>query len=94
MNIKKIDIITKKLQGLKMKKLSIIGLLAISAFAGQIDCTACHNGGYQEKLNNLTPKEIVKKMHEFKNSTGTMANIAKTMTDKEIEKVAKEYGKQ
>ena len=75
-----------------MKKLSILGLLVVSSFG--YNCGMCHNGMYKDSLSNLTPKEIVKKMHEFKKSNGTMADIAKKMSDEEIEEVAKEYGKQ
>ncbi len=77
-----------------MKKLSILGLLVVSALAYP-SCGMCHNGMFQDSLSNLTPKEIITKMHEFKKSNGTrMSSIAKEMTDKEIEEVAKEYGKQ
>jgi len=74
-----------------MKKLTILSLLIISAFAYP-SCFWCHNGIIQNRLSNLTPKEIITKMHEFKHSTGSMANIAKKMNDDEIKKVAKEYG--
>jgi cytochrome c553 len=68
---------------------------AVVAF-GATDCTACHkDGGMATPLNKLTPAEIVQKMKEYKAGKGNpmMVNIAKQMSDEEIKKVAKEYGK-
>ena len=77
-----------------MKKLLVIAALGAMAFAYQ-DCAMCHNGGMAVSLNKLTPAEIVKKMKEFKAGKGNpmMVNIAKGMSDKEIEEAAKKYGK-
>ncbi|MEO1958812.1 MAG: c-type cytochrome [Nautiliaceae bacterium] len=77
-----------------MKKLALIAAVCGFAFASS-NCAMCHNGGMAQKLDTLTPAEIVKKMKEFKAGKGNpmMVNIAKQMSDKEIEKVAKEYGK-
>ena len=77
-----------------MKKiLGLISLIGLS-FAST-NCAMCHNGGMASKLDNLTPEEIIKKMKDFKAGHGNpmMVNIAKAMSDEEIEKVAKEYGK-
>ncbi|EDM23994.1 cytochrome C [Caminibacter mediatlanticus TB-2] len=77
-----------------MKK--ILGIIAISglAFAYQ-NCAMCHNGSMAIKLDKLTPQEIIAKLKEFKAGKGSpmMVNIAKGMSDKEIEEAAKKYGK-
>ena len=77
-----------------MKKLLAFLSLAALGFAYQ-DCAMCHNGGMAAKLDTMTPAEIVKKMKEFKAGKGNpmMVNIAKGMSDKEIEEAAKKYGK-
>jgi len=77
-----------------MKKLLILGAFALAAFAYQ-DCAMCHNGGMAKKLDTMTPAEIVAKMKEYKAGKGNpmMVNIAKAMSDKEIEEAAKKYGK-
>ena len=77
-----------------MKKLLVLSALAIAAFAYS-DCAMCHNGGMAVKLDKLTPSEIVAKMKEYKAGKGNpmMVNIAKGMSDKEIEEAAKKYGK-
>jgi cytochrome c553 len=77
-----------------MKKVIIASILAAAAFAYS-DCAACHNGGMAIKLDKLTPAQIVKMMKEFKAGKGNpmMVNIAKGMSDKEIEEAAKKYGK-
>jgi cytochrome c553 len=77
-----------------MKKLLVLGAIAAAAFA-YTDCAMCHNGGMAQKLDTLTPAQIVKKMKEFKAGKGNpmMVNIAKGMSDKEIEEAAKKYGK-
>ena len=77
-----------------MKKL--LGILAIAGFSfAYPNCAMCHNGGMAKKLDTLTPAEIVKEMKEFKAGKGNpmMQNIAKGMSDKEIEEAAKKYGK-
>ena len=77
-----------------MKKLFLVSL-AIGFAIANSNCTTCHNGGMTSKLDVLTPQEIIKKMKEYKAKKGNpmMVNIAKEMSDKEIEEVAKEYGK-
>jgi len=77
-----------------MKKILVLGVIAAAAFA-YTDCAMCHNGGMAEKLDKLTPEEIVAKMKEYKKGNGNpmMVNIAKSMSDKEIEESAKKYGK-
>ena len=76
-----------------MKKLLIIGLLALSAFA-YTNCAMCHNGGYKGKLNKYTPEQIESYMHQFKTqSMGSMARIANSMSDEEIKDAAQKYGK-
>ena len=77
-----------------MKKLLALVSFGIFAFASQ-NCAMCHNGGMAKKLDTLTPAEIVAKMKEFKAGKGNsmMVGIAQGMSDKEIEEVAKEYGK-
>ena len=77
-----------------MKKLFLISLIAGFAMASS-NCVACHNGGMADKLDILTPQEIIEKMKEYKAGKGNpmMVNIAKGMSDKEIEETAKKYGK-
>ena len=76
-----------------MKKL--LGILSLGAFAFAANCAMCHNGGMAKKLDTLTPTQIEAKMKEFKAGQGNpmMVNIAKGMSDEEIAKVAKEFGK-
>ncbi len=76
-------------------------LLAIIAFAGFAfaypDCASCHNSGMMgaQKLDILTPAQIIEKMKEYKAGKGNsmMVNIAKAMSDEEIKETAKKYGK-
>ena len=78
-----------------MKKLSLVLLIAGFVMANS-NCTMCHNGGMASKLDILTPEEIVKKMKEYKEKgkgNPMMVDIAKGMSDKEIEETAKKYGK-
>ena len=78
-----------------MKKLLVLGVLAVSAFAYS-NCAMCHNGGMQPKLDKFTPAEIEKMMHEFKSGkkAGTMMpGMAKAMSDADIKDAAKKYGK-
>ena len=77
-----------------MKKLLLVSLIAGFAMASS-NCAMCHNGGMANRLDILTPQEIIEKMKEYKAGKGNpmMVNIAKEMSDEEIEKVAKEYGK-
>ena len=77
-----------------MKKLLTILSLAGLGFAYQ-NCAMCHNGGMAVKLDTLSQAEIVKKMKEYKAGKGNpmMVNIAKAMSDADIEDAAKKYGK-
>jgi cytochrome c553 len=77
-----------------MKKLIAMGVIAGAAFA-YTNCAMCHNGGMAQKLDTLTPAQIIAKMKEFKAGKGNpmMVNVAKGMTQKEIEEAAKKYGK-
>ncbi len=77
-----------------MKKLLLAGVLAAAAFA-YTNCAMCHNGGMAQKLDKLTPAQIVAKMKEFKAGKGNpmMVNVAKGMTAKEIKEAATKYGK-
>jgi len=77
-----------------MKKLLLVSLIAGFVMANS-NCAMCHNGNMANKLDILTPQEIIEKMKEYKAGKGNpmMASIAKEMSDKEIEDVAKEYGK-
>ena len=77
-----------------MKKILVIASIAGFAFA-MPNCSMCHNGGMAKKLDTLTPAEIVKKTKEYKAGKGNpmMVNIAKGMSDKDIEEAAKKYGK-
>jgi len=78
-----------------MKKLLVIALAAGFAFA-YMECSMCHGQGKMAKdLSTMSPAQIVKKMKEYKAGKGdaTMVNVAKGMSDKEIEEVAKKYGK-
>ena len=77
-----------------MKKL--LALLAVAGFSfAYQNCAMCHNGGMALKLDTMTPAEIIKKMKEYKAGKGNpmMVNIAKSMSDKEIEEAAKKFGK-
>ena len=72
-----------------MKKILFLGI-SVLAFAGNIpDCLSCHDISY------LTPKEIKAKLHHFKQGEGNpmMVNIAKNLSEKDIEKIANQYGK-
>lgn len=77
-----------------MRKLLLASLISGFAMASS-NCAMCHNGSMTSKLDTLTPQEIIKKMKEYKAGKGNpmMVNIAKEMSDKEIEEVAKKYGK-
>ena len=77
-----------------MKK-SLLLLLMGGFLMANSNCAMCHNGGMANKLDTLTPKEIIEKMKEYKAGKGNpmMVKIAKEMSDEEIEKVANEYGK-
>lgn len=77
-----------------MRKLLLISLMGGFAMASS-NCAMCHNGGMANKLDTLTPKEIIDKMKEYKAGKGSpmMIDIAKGMSDKEIEEVARKYGK-
>jgi cytochrome c553 len=77
-----------------MKKIIIASIVAAGAFAYS-NCAMCHNGGMAQKLDTLTPAQIIAKMKEFKAGKGNpmMVNVAKGMSDKEIEEAAKKYGK-
>ena len=89
----KFDIISPK-KDLRMKKTIVFSLVVSGLFAA--NCSMCHNGGYQAKLDKFTPAQISKMMIDFKSGkkTGmTMPGIAKAMSDKDISKVAKEFGK-
>jgi cytochrome c len=77
-----------------MKKLLVISGIAGFLFAGD-NCAMCHNGGMAKKLNTLTPAQIEKAMKEFKAGKGNsmMVNIAKGMSNADVKRVAKEFGK-
>jgi len=77
-----------------MKRLLLVSLITGFAMANS-NCIFCHNGGMANKLDILTPQEIIDKMKEYKAGKGNpmMIDIAKGMSDKEIEEVAKKYGK-
>ena len=77
-----------------MKKLTLLGIIAAASFA-MPNCAMCHNGGMAAKLDTLSADEIIAKMKEYKAGKGNpmMVNIAKGMSDKEIEEAAKKYGK-
>ena len=77
-----------------MKKLFLISIM-IGFLMANSNCAMCHNGGMANKLDVLTPKEIIAKMKEYKTGKGNpmMVDIAKEMSDKEIEETAKKYGK-
>jgi cytochrome c553 len=78
-----------------MKKLVAVAAIAGFAFAGNFNCTMCHNGTMAAKLDTLTPAEIVKKTKEFKAGKGNamMVSAVKDLSDKDIEAAAKEFGK-
>ncbi len=76
-----------------MKKIVLFSLIVSGLFAA--NCAMCHNGSYQVKLDKFTPEEITEMMIDFKNGKKagmTMPAMAKSMSDEEIKKVAKEYG--
>jgi cytochrome c553 len=75
-----------------MKKIFIVSLISSVSFA-YTNCAMCHTSSYYP-LNKLTPKEISDKLYAFKKGYGTMARIAKTMSDKDIKEVAKKYGRE
>ena len=77
-----------------MKKLFLVSLIFGFAMASS-NCMMCHNGNMANRLDILTPQEIIEKMKEYKSGKGNpmMVNIAKEMSDKEIEETAKKYGK-
>ena len=74
-----------------MKKLLAIVAVAGFAFASNFNCGMCHNGGMATKLDNMTPAEIVKKAKANKNPM--MVNAIKGMSDEDLMKAAKEFGK-
>jgi cytochrome c len=77
-----------------VKKLFLaMGIVGI-VFAGD-NCAMCHNGGMAKKLDTLTPGQIEKAMKEFKAGKGNpmMVNIAKGLSEADIKRVAKEFGK-
>ena len=78
-----------------MKKFLALSLVAGFVFAGNFNCTMCHNGGMAVKLNTLTPAEIVKKTKKFRDGKGNpmMVSAVKGLSDKDIEAAAKEFGK-
>jgi cytochrome c553 len=76
-----------------MKKIVLFSLIVSGLFAA--NCAMCHNGSYQVKLDRFSPEQITQIMMDFKNGKKagmTMPGIAKSMSDEEIKKVAKEYG--
>lgn len=76
-----------------MKKIVLFSLVVSGLFAA--NCAMCHNGSYQVKLDRFSPEQITQIMMDFKNGKKagmTMPGIAKSMSDEEIKKVAKEYG--
>jgi cytochrome c553 len=75
-----------------MKKIiAILGI--VSASFAYTNCAMCHNDSYYP-LDKLTPKEIVDKLHSYKKGGyGTMARIAKSLSEDDIKKVAQKYGK-
>jgi cytochrome c len=79
---------------MNMKKLLLIAGIAGIVFAGD-NCAMCHNGGMAKKLDSMTPAQIEKAMKEFKAGKGNsmMVNIAKGMSDADVKRVAKEFGK-
>jgi len=78
-----------------MKKILLFGLVVSGLFAA--NCTMCHNGSYQVKLDKFTPQEITQIMMDFRNSKKagmTMPAMAKAMSVEDIKKAAKEFGKE
>jgi cytochrome c553 len=76
-----------------MKKIVLFSLVVSGLFAA--NCAMCHNGSYQVKLDRFSPEQITQMMMDFKSGKKagmTMPGIAKSMSDEEIKKVAKEYG--
>jgi cytochrome c553 len=76
-----------------MKKIVLFSLVVSGLFAA--NCAMCHNGSYQVKLDRFSPEQITQIMMDFKSGKKagmTMPGIAKSMSDEEIKKVAKEYG--
>ena len=74
-----------------MKKVLVIASVAAIAFAGNFNCGMCHNGGMAQKLDTMTPAEIVKKAKA--NTNPMMQSAIKGMSDKDLEAAAKEFGK-
>jgi hypothetical protein len=74
-----------------MKKLLTMAAIAGFAFAGNFNCGMCHNGGMAKKLDTMTPAEIVKKAKA--NTNPMMQNAIKGMSDADLMKAAKEFGK-
>ena len=77
-----------------MRKLLLSSVISVLAMASS-NCIFCHNGGMANKLDTLTPKEIIEKMKEYKAGKGNrmMVSIAQGMSNEEIEEVAKTYGR-
>ena len=73
-----------------MKKLVAVAAIAGFAFAGNFNCGMCHNGAMTAKLDTLTPAEIVKKARASKSP---MMESVKSMSDADLMKAAKEFGK-
>lgn len=78
-----------------MKKIIVSAMILTGVAFAYSDCAMCHNGGMAAKLDTMAPAQIIKKMKEFKAGKGNpmMVNIAKGMSEKEIEESAKKYGK-
>jgi len=77
-----------------MKKLLLASLIGGFLMANS-NCARCHDGGMANRLDVLTPQEIMEKMKAYKEGKGNrmMVMIAQGMSDEEIEEVAKTYGK-
>ena len=65
----------------------------------QIRCVICHNGMVSQKLDNLSNKEIVKKLMTIKKEKGkdypTMYNLIKNLNKKDITNIVNQnYKKQ
>jgi cytochrome c553 len=77
-----------------MKKL-VLTTLVSSVLFGYPNCAMCHNGGMGVKLDKFSVSEIKKDLLEFKTGKKyhSMMAFVKNMSDKEIEEVAKKYGK-
>ena len=76
-----------------MKKLIIF--IAVIIFAKNFSfCQSCHNGRKEVNLDSLKKETIIKKLKNFqKSKKGTMYFISKKLTNKDIEEIAKTYGK-